>query len=152
MPTTKGHKKTGSAVTLPARPQRPTRTRLVTVLVVFPFDTCVVAIMRLPECRAKEARPWRGGGKKGDKKKESMHESKRMEKPRKTDIDSTYRIKRLERTCLILSISVLLLAVFSIRLVGTVSEIAGTFEFLTEQLDFIGQKVDAIRQGIQSIQ
>lgn len=78
-----------------------------------------------------------------------MQEPKRMEKPRKTDIDSTYRIKRLERTCLILSISVLLLAFFSIRLVGTVSEIAGTFEFLTEQLDFIGQKVDAIRQGIQ---
>lgn len=81
-----------------------------------------------------------------------MQESKRMEKPRKTNIDSTYRIKRLERVCLILSISVVLLAVFGIGLVRTVSEIAGTFEFLTEQLNFIGQKVDAIRQGIQSIQ
>lgn len=86
------------------------------------------------------------------RKEESMRESKRMEKSRKTDIDSTYRIKRLERTCLILSISILLLAVFSIRLLRTVSGIAGTFESLTEQLDFIRQMVDAIRQGVQSLQ
>lgn len=79
------------------------------------------------------------------RKEESMRESKRMEKSRKTDIDSTYRIKRLERTCLILSISILLLAVFSIRLLRTVSGIAGTFESLMEQLDFIRQMVDAIR-------
>ena len=69
----------------------------------------------------------------------------------RADIDFIHRIKRLERTCLILSISVLLLAVFSIRMVGTVSEIAVTFEILTEQLDLIRQKVDAIRQGIQGI-
>lgn len=61
------------------------------------------------------------------------------------------RMKRTERTCLLLGISVLLLAVAEIRQIFTVGEIIGTFEFLTEQLDLIGQKVDGIAQCIQGL-
>lgn len=61
------------------------------------------------------------------------------------------KVKRMERTCLLLGISVLLLAVAEIRQIFTVGEIIGTFEFLTEQLDLIGQQVDAIAQCIQGL-
>lgn len=60
-------------------------------------------------------------------------------------------VKRTKRTCLLLGISVLLLAVAEISHALTLEEIVGTFEFLTEQLDLIGQKVDGIAQGLQSL-
>lgn len=61
------------------------------------------------------------------------------------------RVKRLERTCLLLGISVLLLAVSEIRQAFAIEDIVGTFGFLTEKLGLISQKVDAIAQCIQGL-
>lgn len=68
-----------------------------------------------------------------------------------TEYEATQRIKRLERVCLVLCISFLLLALFSIKLAGTTWDIVGVFDFLTEQINLIGEKVDAIRNSLQGI-
>ena len=61
------------------------------------------------------------------------------------------RVKRVERVCLLLGISTLLLAIVEIRQFSTVGQIIGSFEFLLEQLDLISQQIDAITQGVQSL-
>lgn len=69
-----------------------------------------------------------------------------------SEYDRIYRrVKRTERVCLLLGISVLLLAVSEIRQAFTIEEIVGTFRFLTDQLGIISQQVDAIAQCIQSL-
>ena len=69
-----------------------------------------------------------------------------------SEYDRIYRrVKRTERVCLLLGISVLLLAVSEIRQAFTIEEIVGTFRFLTDQLGIISQQVDATAQCIQSL-
>lgn len=67
------------------------------------------------------------------------------------NFETAQRIKRLEHICLILSISVLLLAVFSIVIARTVFDLTGTLELFAEQINLIGQKIDTIREGVQNI-
>ena len=73
------------------------------------------------------------------------------QKPPSSEVEFQRRVRRLERICLILCITVLLIGISGIRLAGTVGKIVGIFELITEQLDLISQKVDAVRQGVQSI-
>ena len=56
------------------------------------------------------------------------------------------RIRRLEITILLLSISVLLLGIFNLRSVGTVWKIVEILDLISERIDFVCQRVDAVFQ------
>lgn len=60
-------------------------------------------------------------------------------------------MKRTERGSLILGISVLLLAIFSIRLAIQFQDVVNVLSLISERLNLISKQVDAVRQCVQSI-
>lgn len=78
-----------------------------------------------------------------------------MKKPQRKasapGVEDQRRIKRLERICFVLSITILLVAIFGIGVSIRFCEVVGVLDFLTQRIDLIREQVDAISQCIQGI-
>lgn len=63
----------------------------------------------------------------------------------------TRRVRRLERICVALLLSVLLLGFSAIRLARTVNNTLYTSEIVAERLELLAKQVDAVREKIDGI-
>lgn len=63
----------------------------------------------------------------------------------------TRRVRRLERICVALLLSVLLLGFSTIRLAWTMNSTLYTFEIIVDRLELLTEQVDAAREKIDGI-